>query len=130
MKPTVEHYAQAFVAACHDSGDAAVDAIIENLLRVVRTDGNEPLIPEIVHAIEDLLATERTTPEASATFARVATADKSTFDTLHTAAGAALREHKGVDDALVGGVVIRVDDTLVDGSIKGELARMQEQLSE
>jgi F-type H+-transporting ATPase subunit delta len=45
-----------------------------------------------------------------------------------TIAGGAVRVAYTVDESLVGGVTLRVGDRLVDGSVKGRLARMREQI--
>ena len=34
-----------------------------------------------------------------------------------------------VDEALIGGVLIRAGDTVIDGSVRGRLARLAEQLN-
>ena len=45
-----------------------------------------------------------------------------------TIAGGAVRVAYTVDESLIGGVTLRVGDRLVDGSVKGRLARMREQI--
>ena len=46
--------------------------------------------------------------------------------------GAALKKdavvHPYVDESLIGGMVLRVGDRLVDGSVKGQLAAMKKQM--
>ena len=46
--------------------------------------------------------------------------------------GAALKKdavvHPYVDESLIGGMVLRVGDRLIDGSVKGQLAAMKKQM--
>jgi F-type H+-transporting ATPase subunit delta len=43
-------------------------------------------------------------------------------------AGGAVRVTYDTDPSLVGGVTLRVGDLLIDGSVKGKLARMRERI--
>jgi F-type H+-transporting ATPase subunit delta len=43
-------------------------------------------------------------------------------------AGGAVRVTYDIDPSLVGGVTLRVGDLLIDGSVKGKLARMRERI--
>ena len=43
-------------------------------------------------------------------------------------AGGAVRVSYDIDPSLVGGVTLRVGDLLIDGSVKGRLARMRERI--
>jgi F-type H+-transporting ATPase subunit delta len=43
-------------------------------------------------------------------------------------AGGAVRVTYDIDPSLVGGVTLRVGDLLIDGSVKGRLARMRESI--
>ena len=48
---------------------------------------------------------------------------------LETTGYAALQVEYRVDDALIGGIVIRVRDRVIDGSVRGRLERLTDQLS-
>jgi F-type H+-transporting ATPase subunit delta len=43
--------------------------------------------------------------------------------------GREIRATSAVDESLIGGVVIRAGDTVIDGSVRGRLARLTEQLN-
>ena len=47
---------------------------------------------------------------------------------LHKLTGKKVRLVSEVDKALVGGVVVRIGDTVMDGSVRGKLERLERQL--
>jgi F-type H+-transporting ATPase subunit delta len=65
-----------------------------------------------VSAASELGATERAGLEAQAT----------------QIAGGQVRMSYDIDASLVGGVTLRVGDRMIDGSVKGRLARMRERI--
>jgi F0F1-type ATP synthase delta subunit len=67
--------------------------------------------------------------QVQSTFAREVTRNKVILDELNAVAGARLEVRSQVDDELVGGMILRVDDTLVDASVKSQLERMKNELS-
>ena len=50
-------------------------------------------------------------------------------DALKKRLGREIRATSAVDESLIGGVVIRAGDTVIDGSVRGRLARLTEQLN-
>ena len=129
MKVTAAQYGQALYEACQEVGDAGIDQVITNLLQVLEADDALDVYPEVIRAFEQLAATpERGGP--SAQFGRSQHLSTAEAEALNTVAAARASVHEGVSEDLVGGVIIRVDDTVVDGSIAGALARMRNQLGE
>lgn len=129
MKPTATQYAEALLLAFQEAGDHGADSIIDNLAQTLEADGALALFPEVVAAFEELLqASERDRP--SVTFGRSQHLTKAEADALNAVAARVQPAQEGVAEALVGGVVIRVDDTVVDGSVAGTLSRMRSHLGE
>ncbi len=48
---------------------------------------------------------------------------------LETVVGKKVRAHYGIDQELLGGAVVRVGSTVYDGSVRGQLEKIREQLS-
>lgn len=55
--------------------------------------------------------------------------DGALLDRLNQAAGQKLQLKTRVDRNLIGGLVLRVDDTLLDASLKGQLSNLKNSLS-
>lgn len=129
MKPTVAQYAEALLRAFQEAGDHGVDQVINNLVTVLSADGTLELYPEVVAAFEQLVqAPERGGPHVQ--LGRSQHLTKSEADALNAVAARQQPVVEEVAEELVGGVVIRLDDTVVDGSVAGVLARMRRQLGE
>lgn len=129
MKPTATQYAEALLAAFQEAGDHSADQVIDNLVKVLEADGTVELYPAVVAAFEQLAqAPERGGPRVQ--FGRGQHLSKSEADALNAIGAQHQPVQEGVADELVGGVVIRVDDTVVDGSVAGTLSRMRTRLGE
>ncbi len=129
MKPTAAQYAAALLAAFQEAGDHNTDQIIDNLLKVLAADGALELYPAVVTEFEQLaLASERVSPRVA--FGREQQLRKAEADALNALAVEQRPMHETVAEELVGGAVIRVGDTIVDGSVAGALARMRTKLGE
>lgn len=127
---TVDEYAQALLLAVQESKPEDHDVVIENLVGVLNSNGDLRKMEDIVARFEVLLAAQGATTQIDATFAREAVQNKQILNELNAIAGNQIEIRSRVDDELVGGMVLRVDDTLIDASVKGQLDRMKKDLSE
>lgn len=129
MKPTIAQYAAALHAAFQEVGDAGVDQVVHNFIRVLEGNGDLGLYPDVITAFEQLVSTpERGGP--AVTFGRPQHLTTAEADALNKLAATSGPVREAVSDALLGGVVVRVDDTVVDASVAGSLSRMRTFLSE
>ncbi len=126
---TVDEYAQALLLAVQESRPEDHDVIIENLVGVLNGNGDLSKMEDIVARFEVLLAAQGATTQIDATFAREAAQNKQILNELNAIAGNQIEIRSRVDDELVGGMVLRVDDTLIDASVKGQLDRIKNELS-
>ncbi len=126
---TVDEYAQALLLAVQESRPEDHDVIIENLVGVLNGNGDLSKMEDIVARFEVLLAAQGATTQIDATFAREAVQNKQILNELNAIAGNQIEIRSRVDDELVGGMVLRVDDTLIDASVKGQLDRIKNELS-
>lgn len=126
---TIEEYARALLLAVQESRPEDYELIIENLVALLSKNGDLEKLSEITAEFEHLLKNEQMPTQVQSTFAREVTRNKVILDELNAVAGARLEVHSQVDDELVGGMVLRVDDTLVDASVKSQLERMKNELS-
>jgi len=88
-------------------------------------------LPEIVREVESELDTRQGFAEAEVTSARELSAiEKGALEgKIATMTGKKVRAHYAIDPGILGGAIVRLGSTIYDGSIKGQLHRMKEQLA-
>lgn len=123
---TAEEKAAILVELCGD----ALDEGGSNLVRVLAENRRLGLLPEIVEQFEVLKAREQQTLDVQVTTAYdLADSEvEALADALRSKLGVAVELTSRTDDSLIGGAVIRAGDTVIDGSLRGRLGRLQETL--
>lgn len=126
-KLTRDAAARTFISVCEDR----IDDQGRNLIRMLADNGRLSLIPEIAALYEVLRAGAEGKVEARVISARPVS------DEQKAEIAAALTKRLGrdvelvceIDEALIGGAVIRAGDLVIDGSMRGRLERMAASLS-
>jgi F-type H+-transporting ATPase subunit delta len=119
---------------------ALLDAIVaresvsrpaRNFLAVLIDHRRIEQLPEIVREVESELDTRQGFAEAEVTSARELTAiEKGALEgKIVTMIGKKVRAHYAIDPGILGGAIVRLGSTIYDGSVKGQLQRMKEQLA-
>jgi F-type H+-transporting ATPase subunit delta len=113
--------------------EAFGDRVPRHFLRFLQTlvrKRRQMLIPEIAVEYDKLLDVYENRVHANVTVAREATAaDESRIaDQLTRVIGKTVVPHMTVNPAILGGVVVRIGDTVMDGSVRRRLARLKGQL--
>ncbi len=119
---------------------ALLDAIVarenvskpaRNFLAVLIDHRRIGQLPEIVREVESELDTRQGFAEADVTSARELSAiEKGALEgKIATMTGKKVRAHYAIDPRILGGAIVRLGSTIYDGSIKGQLHRMKEQLA-
>jgi len=105
--------------------------IVRNFLFVVVDHRRSAELPHIVKAFGDVLRERRGTAEAEVVSALgMSDAQKSELQgTLEKLTGKKITATYTLDPALLGGAVVRIGDTVYDGSLRSRLNRMREQLA-
>jgi F-type H+-transporting ATPase subunit delta len=105
-------------------------ALFVRFVQKLVTNRRQMLLPEIAVAYHDLLDEAEGRVHARVTVSREYYAAGREAITL--ALGAALKKtvvtHMAVDPRILGGVVVRVGDTVMDGSVKRKLGRLRDRL--
>jgi F-type H+-transporting ATPase subunit delta len=110
---------------------ADVPAHVLNLLRLLAITGRLHLVPSIVAEMRDLDRSARGIVEAEVTVARPLS-DSEVAEIgrrLGDATGKTIEMRAGVDESILGGIVVRMGDRLVDASVKGRLDRLRGELA-
>ena len=131
MKFNHRQYAQALHEALADTASKDQDKVIENFIEVLKAKGDLAEYEKIIAAYEVYDREQRGVTEVEVTTAEGSSKiNKSLIDDLNKIVGSDIEVKEKVDSNLIGGVVIRAGDTLIDASIKNQLEQLQKNLKE
>jgi F-type H+-transporting ATPase subunit delta len=104
---------------------------VRNLVAVLIDHRRIHFLEPIIRQLEKELDARLGFAEAQITSARaLGDAEKQEFEAqVGKLTGKKVRAHYDEDQALLGGAVVRVGSTIYDGSVKGQLERMREEIS-
>jgi F-type H+-transporting ATPase subunit delta len=105
--------------------------IIRNFLFVVADHQRTHILPEIVASFQDTIRQRQGVAEAEISSAiELSAAQKKRFaQTLERLTGKKIEAKYSLDPALLGGAVVRVGDTIYDGSVRSSLNQMRARLA-
>ncbi|MFD1216776.1 MULTISPECIES: F0F1 ATP synthase subunit delta [Microbulbifer] len=124
---TSEARAEKFLSVCGEGFDLSK----QNFIKLLAENHRLSLLPEISELFEDLKAQAEATLEVEVTSARPLSDEQSQRLTL-TLSKKFSREvhlHSAVDESLLGGAIIRAGDTVIDGTVRGRLAKLAEAMN-
>ncbi|HEX3099582.1 MAG TPA: ATP synthase F1 subunit delta [Patescibacteria group bacterium] len=129
MKFNHKQYAQALYEALHDTAPKDQDKVIQNFIEILKQKGDLAEYEKIIAVYEDYDREQRGITEVEVITAQGATKmNKSLIDDLNEIVGKDIEIKQKVDSNLIGGVVIRAGDTLIDGSVKNHLEQLRQNL--
>lgn len=102
-----------------------------NLLRIVATRHRLHLIPAILREFVDLDRAANGIVEAQVTVARpVEEAERESIGRhLGTLTGKTVEIQTRIDPSILGGIVVRIGDKLIDASVAGRLQRLRQEMA-
>ncbi|MGL4274494.1 MAG: F0F1 ATP synthase subunit delta, partial [Pseudomonas paracarnis] len=118
--------AATFIEVCGDKFDVKV----QNFIHVIAENDRLPLLPEIA-ALFDLYKAEAEKSvdvEVTSAFALNQEQQDKLAKVLSARLNREVRLQASEDASLIGGVVIRAGDLVIDGSIRGKIAKLAEAL--
>ncbi|MGK2963069.1 MAG: F0F1 ATP synthase subunit delta [Gemmatimonadaceae bacterium] len=109
------------------------DRVPRHFLRFLQTlvrKRRQNLIPEIAIEYDNLLDIDQGRVHANVTVAAEVTGDEesSIAKELSRVIGKTVVPHMQVNPAILGGVVVKIGDTVMDGSVRRRLARLKSQM--
>jgi F-type H+-transporting ATPase subunit delta len=112
-------------------GKDRIDQETANLVRLLAENDRLNALPEIAAMYEQQRAASEGCVEAEviSAFALDQQEERELAEALKRRFGSDVRLECKTDDSLLGGVLVRVGDTVIDGSIRGRLQRMAATLS-
>lgn len=119
--------AEMFIAICADQ----LDPFGQNFIRVMAENKRLSALPSVLEGFKALRAEYEAVKEVFVTSATELTAsqEEKIAKALKAKLGNEVRITKAVDASLLAGVIIRYDDTVIDGSSRGQLNRLSQELS-
>jgi F-type H+-transporting ATPase subunit delta len=105
--------------------------IVRNFLFVVTDHQRSHIFPEIIAAFQQVLRRRQGTAEAEITSATELTAEQKADFTkkLENMSGKKVITQYSLNPELLGGAVVRLGDTVFDGSVRNRLNQMRERLT-
>ena len=105
--------------------------IVRNFLFVIVDNQRTHLLPEILQSFEEVIRQRQGAAEAEVTSASELTAPQKTQlqQTLERLTGRKIQAKYSLDPALLGGAVVRIGDTIYDGSVRNRLNQMRARLA-
>jgi F-type H+-transporting ATPase subunit delta len=105
--------------------------ILRNFLFIIADSHRTQLLPEIIKTFEEVLRQRQGIAEAEISSAvELSAAQKKEFaTTLAKLTGKKIETKYSLDPALLGGAVVRIGDTIYDGSLRNRLNEMRARLA-
>jgi F-type H+-transporting ATPase subunit delta len=121
-------YAQALFDSIQEVNPKDHDLVIDNFANILAQNGDLGKIEDIEAEFKRIEMKEKGIKEMNVTVARTTDISHEIIHELNKIAGTKIEIKKKVDEGIVGGMVIRVDDTLIDASVKGQLESLNKSL--
>ena len=122
-------YAQALFEAVSESKPKDHDIILENFVKILNENADLGLYDQIEAEYQKLEMQSKGVKKVELTTASNVNAKKIIEELNDLIGGKAEIQHK-IDQKIIGGVVLRVDDTLIDASIKTSLEKLKKVIAQ
>ena len=123
-KFTSKDYAQALYEAVHETKDH--DLVLDNFVKVLAANGDLGKQDEIDAEYQRIEKEAKGIKEVNVTFAQEH--NTKILDDLNKVVNSKAEFKTKLDQGIVGGVIVRVDDTLIDASVKTQLDILNREL--
>lgn len=130
MKFSVQQYAEALHQTLSETSPADQDKVIANFIRILGTNGDLHYYEAVIAEYEAVDRKQKGIREVEITTARDAEANSAVVEELNKAVGRDIDLKQKVDESLIGGVVVKIEDTLIDASVRGHLNKLKNKLSQ
>ncbi len=128
MKFTPQQYAQALFDSIQETNPKDHDRVLDNFVKILAQTGDLGKYRQIEEAYKLLEMKQKGIKEARITVAREMELNSGLLNQLNEIIGSKVEVKKKVDEGIIGGVVVRVDETLIDASVKTQLNNLNQSL--
>jgi F-type H+-transporting ATPase subunit delta len=131
MRLTAKQYAQTLYDSLQDTAAKDHDKILENFAKILAINNDTKLMDQIEAEYDKIEKSAKGIKIAEVTSAHPLEkhTEKEIIEQLNKLAGMKVELRKKVDEKILGGVVIKLDDTLIDASVKKSLEELKGSLS-
>ncbi|MEK7617753.1 MAG: ATP synthase F1 subunit delta [Patescibacteria group bacterium] len=130
MKITSQQYASALLDAVHQTAEKDHNLVLDNFVKVLAQNGDLSKYQEIENEYKILEMQGKGITSAEVTLAREVEVNSVLMDSLNKVVSGKVEIRKKIDESIIGGVVLRVDDMLIDASVRGQLDKLNQTLKE
>jgi F-type H+-transporting ATPase subunit delta len=130
MKLNAQQYAQALYDSLSQSRDKDHEGILDRFALVLKEQGDLEKYPEIEKEFERLQMKSQGISPAEITLAHDIKLEPKVLEELNDLAQTKLRVKTKIDETRIGGLIMKVDETFLDASIKTQLNNLNESLKE
>ena len=118
------------LATLEASLPSTVQPELRNLARLLVVRGRTSLIPQIREIFEDQVRAERGITVAQVTTAEPLTDQEEALvrEKLASMTGNTIEITSTIDPDIIGGIVVRVEDNLIDGSVRTQLHQLRQRM--
>lgn len=124
---TTKQYAEGLWLALAETNPASHDAVINQFLEILNKDGKLELYPDIITEIEALAQIANQKPP-EVTFAKEDSGSKQILDKINKIVNSKSDLKVKIDENIIGGVILKTGDQLLDASIKTQLDELNKHL--
>ncbi|PIR96225.1 MAG: hypothetical protein COT92_02210 [Candidatus Doudnabacteria bacterium CG10_big_fil_rev_8_21_14_0_10_42_18] len=128
MKLTFKQYAQALYDAVQEAHPKDHDLVLDKFVKILSASGNLDKHEEIEKEYRVLESENKGFKQAEVTLAGKTEINSQIVDELNKITGKKLETTTKTDESIIGGIMVRVDDTLIDASVKGQLDKLKKSL--
>jgi F-type H+-transporting ATPase subunit delta len=126
MKYTSKQYAEALFDSIQQTNPKDHDKVMDNFVKVLAQHGDIGRYEDIEAEYKKLEQKAKGIKEVDVTFAQEH--NPKVLDDLNSVVQGKAEFKTKIDEGIVGGVVVRVDDTLIDASIRTQLENLNSHL--
>lgn len=129
MRFSHQQYAVALYESLHEVSHKDHDRVIANFIEILKSNGDLREYEKIIEMFEAHDREQKGIKQVELTTAHPVEASRTIIHELNQIVGKDIELKQKVDEKLIGGVVVKVDDTMIDGSVKGQLQRLRKDLT-
>lgn len=132
MKLTAQQYAKTLHESLQDTKTSDHDKILDNFVEVLVANNDIKMFDEIQLEFEKLEKAQKGIKIAEVTSAQPLNknTEKEIIAQLNQMIGGKVELKQKIDEKILGGVVIKLDDTLIDASVKRSLEELKNNLAD
>ncbi len=124
---STKQYAETLLYAVSEVSPDDYDTVIDRLVHILKQEDKLALLPEIIAEFEQLSQEQGMRPEVSVTVANPEDANLA-LKAINVAIKKDAEITTKVNSEIIGGVILRVDDTLIDNSLRTKLESLRNNL--